>query len=45
MSTHRPLTFFLSLRTIMLIGSAGAMVGSLLMFLQGAVYLPPSRSA
>jgi uncharacterized membrane protein YqhA len=39
MTTHRLLTFFLSLRTIMLIGSAGAMVGSLLMFLQGAVYL------
>jgi uncharacterized membrane protein YqhA len=39
MTTHRVLTFFLSLRTIMLIGSAGAMVGSLLMFLQGAFYL------
>jgi uncharacterized membrane protein YqhA len=39
MTTHRLLTFFLGLRTIMLIGSAGAMVGSLLMFLQGAVYL------
>jgi uncharacterized membrane protein YqhA len=39
MTTHRLQTFFLSLRTIMLIGSAGAMGGSLLMFLQGAVYL------
>jgi uncharacterized membrane protein YqhA len=39
MPTHRLLTFFLSLRAIMLIGSAGAMVGSLLMFLQGGVYL------
>jgi uncharacterized membrane protein YqhA len=33
------LSFFLGLRAIMLIGSAGAMVGSLLMFLQGAVHL------
>jgi uncharacterized membrane protein YqhA len=33
------LTFFLSLRAIMLIGSAGALVGSLLMFLQGGVFL------
>jgi uncharacterized membrane protein YqhA len=39
MTTHRILTFFLSLRAIMLIGSAGAIVGSLLMFLQGAFYL------
>jgi uncharacterized membrane protein YqhA len=33
------LTFFLSLRAIMLIGSAGALVGSLLMFLQGGFFL------
>jgi uncharacterized membrane protein YqhA len=33
------LTFFLSLRAIMLIGSVGALVGSLLMFLQGGVFL------
>ena len=39
MTTHRLLTFFLSLRAIMLIGSAGALVGSLLMFLQGGLYL------
>jgi uncharacterized membrane protein YqhA len=39
MTTYRLLTFFLSLRTIMLIGSAGAIVGSLLMFLQGGFYL------
>jgi uncharacterized membrane protein YqhA len=39
MTTHRLLTFFLSLRAIMLIGSAGAIVGSLLMFLQGGFYL------
>ncbi len=39
MTTHRVLTFFLSLRAIMLIGSAGAIVGSLLMFLQGGFYL------
>jgi uncharacterized membrane protein YqhA len=39
MATHRLLTIFLSLRTIMLIGSAGAIVGSLLMFLQGGFYL------
>lgn len=39
MTMHRLLTFFLSLRTIMLIGSAGAIVGSLLMFLQGGFYL------
>ena len=39
MGTHRLLTFFLSLRTIMLISSAGALVGSLLMFLQGGVFL------
>jgi uncharacterized membrane protein YqhA len=39
MNTHRLLTFFLSLRAIMLIGSAGAMLGALLMFLQGGIYL------
>ena len=39
MNTHRILTFFLSLRAIMLIGSVGALVGSLLMFLQGGVFL------
>jgi uncharacterized membrane protein YqhA len=39
MTAHRLLTFFLSLRTIMLIGSAGAIVGSLLMLLQGGFYL------
>ncbi len=39
MRTHPLLTFFLSLRAIMLIGSAGALVGSLLMFLQGGVFL------
>jgi uncharacterized membrane protein YqhA len=33
------LSFLLGLRAIMLIGSAGAMVGALLMFLQGARYL------
>lgn len=33
------LTFFLGLRAIMLIGSAGAIVGALLMFLQGGYYL------
>lgn len=33
------LTFLLGLRAIMLIGSAGAIVGSLLMFLQGGFYL------
>jgi uncharacterized membrane protein YqhA len=33
------LTLLLGLRAIMLIGSAGAMVGSLLMFLQGGLYL------
>jgi uncharacterized membrane protein YqhA len=33
------LSFLLGLRAIMLIGSAGAMVGSLLMFLQGGFYL------
>ena len=43
MTTHRLLTFFLSLRTIMLIGSAGAMVGALLMFLQGGFYLHEVR--
>ena len=36
MTGHRLLTFFLSLRAIMLIGSAGALVGSLLMFLHEA---------
>jgi uncharacterized membrane protein YqhA len=39
MATHRLLTAFLSLRAIMLIGSAGALVGSLLMFLQGGFFL------
>jgi uncharacterized membrane protein YqhA len=39
MQTHPLLTFFLSLRAIMLIGSVGALVGSLLMFLQGGVFL------
>jgi uncharacterized membrane protein YqhA len=39
MRTHPLLTFFLSLRAIMLIGSLGALVGSLLMFLQGGVFL------
>src|SRR6476659_10197366 len=39
MTTHRLLTFLLSLRMIMLICSAGAMVGALLMFLQGGVIL------
>jgi uncharacterized membrane protein YqhA len=38
-TTHRLLTLFLSLRAIMLIGSVGAIVGSLLMFLQGGFYL------
>jgi uncharacterized membrane protein YqhA len=33
------LSLLLGLRTIMLIGSAGAIVGSLLMFLQGGFYL------
>jgi hypothetical protein len=33
------LSFLLGLRTIILIGSAGAIVGALLMFLQGARYL------
>jgi uncharacterized membrane protein YqhA len=33
------LNFFLGLRAIMLIGSAGAIVGSLLMFLQGGFFL------
>jgi uncharacterized membrane protein YqhA len=37
--THPLLTFFLSLRAIMLIGSVGALVGSLLMFLQGGFFL------
>jgi len=39
MRSHPLLTFFLSLRAIMLIGSVGALVGSLLMFLQGGVFL------
>lgn len=39
MDGHRLLTFFLSLRMIMLIGSVGALVGSLLMFFQGGIYL------
>ena len=39
MRTHPLLTFFLSLRAIMLIGSAGAMIGALLMFFQGGFYL------
>ena len=39
MNGHTLLTFFLSLRTIMLIDSAGALVGSLLMFLQGGFFL------
>ena len=39
MDTHRLLTFFLSLRAIMLIGSAGALVGSLLMVPRGGVFL------
>jgi len=39
MRTHPLLTFFLSLRAIMLIGSAGALVGSLLMVLRGGVFL------
>jgi uncharacterized membrane protein YqhA len=39
MEAHRLLTAFLSLRAIMLIGSAGALVGSLLMFLQGGFFL------
>jgi uncharacterized membrane protein YqhA len=33
------LSFLLGLRAIMLIGSVGAMVGALLMFLQGGFYL------
>jgi len=32
-------SFFLSLRVIMLIGSLGALMGSLVMFLQGSLYL------
>ena len=39
MTAHRLLTFFLSLRAIMLIGSVGAIIGSLLMLLQGGFYL------
>ena len=39
MQTHPLLTFFLSLRAIMLIGSVGALIGSLLMFLQGGFFL------
>jgi uncharacterized membrane protein YqhA len=38
-ATRNLLTFLLGFRTIMLIGSVGAMVGALLMFLQGARYL------
>jgi uncharacterized membrane protein YqhA len=37
--TRTLLSFLLGLRTIMLIGSAGAMVGALLMFMQGSAYL------
>jgi uncharacterized membrane protein YqhA len=37
--TRTLLSFLLGLRAIMLIGSAGAMVGALLMFLQGGFYL------
>jgi uncharacterized membrane protein YqhA len=37
--TRTLLSFLLGLRTIMLIGSAGAMVGALLMFMQGSSYL------
>ena len=33
------MSFLLGLRAIMLIGSPGAMIGSLLMFLQGSLYL------
>ena len=36
---HGLLGFLLGLRAIMLIGSAGAMVGALLMFLQGSSFL------
>ena len=39
MEAHRLLTAFLSLRAIMLIGSVGALVGSLLMFLQDGFFL------
>jgi len=37
--TRNVLTFLLGLRAIMLIGSAGAMAGALLMFLQGSSFL------
>jgi uncharacterized membrane protein YqhA len=37
--TRTLVDFLLGLRSIMLIGSAGAMIGSLLMFLQGGLYL------
>ena len=37
--TRTLLSFLLGLRAIMLIGSAGAMIGALLMFLQGGFYL------
>ena len=37
--TRTLLSLLLGLRAIMLIGSAGAMIGSLLMFLQGGFYL------
>jgi uncharacterized membrane protein YqhA len=39
MRPHSLLSLFLGLRAIMLIGSAGALVGSLLMFLQGGLFL------
>jgi uncharacterized membrane protein YqhA len=39
MARHPLLTFFLGLRAIMLIGSVGALIGSLLMFYQGGLYL------
>ena len=38
-ATRSLLTFLLGLRAIMLIGSAGAMVGGLLMFLEGSSLL------
>ena len=37
--TRTVLNFFLSLRAIMLIGTVGALIGSLLMFYQGGLYL------
>ncbi len=39
MTGHPLLTIFLGLRAIMLIGSVGALIGSLLMFYQGGLYL------